>query len=76
MIYFRFHRSSLKEALETEKKFNNIKELFKYLDMTNSIKYTIKYYCFDERNNIGDTFIIISHRYNAPIGFLYLKNGG
>lgn len=71
MIYFRHHRGALIDALKTEKKFNNINDLFNYLGNND---YTIKYYCYDKRNNIGDTFIIVDNKHNMPIGFLYLKN--
>lgn len=73
MIYFRFHRGGFEESLKTQKKFKDISELFKFLGSSN---YIIKYYCYDDRLKIGDTFIVEGAYNNAPIGFMYLKNGG
>lgn len=72
MIYFRFHKGGFEESLKTEKKFKRIKDLFKFLGDSNCV---IRFYCFDDRNNIGDTFIVIGCN-GYPIGFIYLKNGG
>ena len=73
MIYFRFHKGGFEESLNTQKKFKNINDLFQYLGSNN---YIIRYYSYDDRKKIGDTFIVIDDESYHPIGFMYLKNGG
>ena len=72
MIYFRFHRSTLADALKTQLKFNCVEHLLYYLDNLKYSNIEISYYCFDDRDNIGDTFIVTTN--NGVVGFMYLRN--
>lgn len=80
MVYYREHRSSLYDSLQTEKTFSSFEELIEYLEpKTKTHNVDIEYWCYDDRYDIGSTFIVTdgfseSENYNGVMGFAYLRN--
>lgn len=78
-IFYRESRETLTEALKTEKMFISVYSLKSYLSLKGYKQVEIKFYCYDDRENIGDSFLISGLDKNnnkCVLGFMYLRNGG
>lgn len=74
MVYYRKHRGGLFESLETEKMFETVEKMLISLKKQGFKKVLIRYYGFDDRENIGSTFIVIDEISKYPLGFMYLRD--